>query len=143
MKSFIGSDPGGAREWVLVDAADKPLGRLAVAVSNVLRGKHRPTFTPHVDGGDFVVVINAAKVKLTGRKEQQKIYQRFTGFRDGRKTMTAEQMRARHPENMLRFAVQGMLPGNRLSHRIMRRLRICAGGEHPYQAQKPKAVELL
>ena len=143
MKSYIAKDPKDSREWLLVDAADKPLGRLAVAVAKVLRGKHRPTYTPHVDTGAFVVVINAAKVRLTGRKEQTKVYQRFTGFRSGRKTMTAAQMRQRTPERMLHLAVQGMLPGNQLSRGMLRRLKICAGAEHPHAVQNPKAVELL
>ncbi len=143
MKSFLPKDPGANREWILVDAADKPLGRLAVAIANHLRGKHKPTFSPMVDTGDFVVVVNAEKVKLSGSKEQKKIYEKYTGWRAGRRTMTAEQVRARDPKRMIEQAVFGMLPGNHLCRRMMTRLKIFVGPEHAHAAQKPKAVELV
>lgn len=143
MKSFLPKDPGANREWILVDAANKPLGRLAVAIANHLRGKHKPTFSPMVDTGDFVVVINAEKVKLSGTKEQKKIYEKYTGWRAGRREMTAEQVRAREPKRMIEQAVFGMLPGNHLCRRMMTRLRIFVGPEHTHAAQKPKAVELI
>ena len=143
MKSFIAKNPGAAREWVVVDAADKPLGRLAAKVADVLRGKDKPTFTPHVDSGSFVVVINAQKVKLTGRKEDQKIYQHYTGYRSGLKETPASVMRERHPERMIELAVRGMLPKNKLSRKILRHLKVYVGAEHPHEAQGAKAVELV
>lgn len=143
MKSFLPKDLGANREWILVDAADKPLGRLAVEIANHLRGKNKPTFSPMVDTGDFVVVINAEKVKLSGSKEQQKIYQTYTGWRAGRRTMTAEQVREREPKRLVEQAVFGMLPGNHLCRRMMKRLRIFVGPEHTHAAQKPRAVELI
>jgi large subunit ribosomal protein L13 len=143
MKSFIAKNPGVAREWVVVDAADKPLGRLAAKVADVLRGKDKPTFTPHVDSGSFVVVVNAQKVKLTGRKEDQKIYQHYTGYRSGLKETPASVMRERHPERMIELAVRGMLPKNKLSRKILRHLKVYAGAEHPHEAQGAKAVELV
>ena len=143
MKSFIAKNPGTAREWVVVDAADKPLGRLAAKVADVLRGKDKPTFTPHVDSGAFVVVVNAKKVKLTGRKNDQKIYKHYTGYRSGLKEVPAAVMRERHPERMVELAVRGMLPKNNLSRKIMRHLKVYAGAEHPHEAQAPQTVELV
>lgn len=142
MKSFLPKDPGTDREWILVDVAGKPLGRAAVLIANTLRGKMKPTFTPAVDIGDFVIVINADKVKLTGSKEKQKIYERYSGYRGGRRTFTAAAVRERHPERLIEQAVKGMLPGNHLCRRMMTRLKIYAGPEHPHQAQQPRTVEL-
>ncbi len=142
MKSFLPKDPGTDREWILVDVADKPLGRAAVLIANTLRGKMKPAFTPAVDIGDFVIVINADKVKLTGSKEKQKIYERYSGYRGGRRTFTAAAVRERHPERLIEQAVKGMLPGNHLCRRMMTRLKIYAGPEHPHQAQQPRTVEL-
>jgi large subunit ribosomal protein L13 len=143
MKSFLPKDPGVNREWILVDVAGQPLGRAAVVIANALRGKLKPTFTPAVDTGDFVIVVNAEKVKLTGSKENQKIYERYSGFRGGRRTFTAADMRERHPERMIEEAVAGMLPGNHLCQRMMPRLKIYAGADHPHQAQQPRKVELV
>ncbi len=143
MKTFLPQDPGVGREWLLVDAAGKPLGRLAVAIANALRGKNKPSFAPSVDTGAFVVVVNAAQVKLTGSKETDKMYQRYSGWRGGRREMPAAAMRARHPERMLTQAVHGMLPGNHLCRRMLRRLKIYAAAEHPHQAQQPRKVELI
>lgn len=143
MKSFLPKDPGANREWILVDAAGKPLGRLAVEIANRLRGRHKPTFSPMVDTGDFVVVVNAEKVALSGSKEQKKIYQKYTGFRGGRTTMTAEKVREREPKRLIEQAVFGMLPGNHLCRRMMTRLKVFVGPEHNHQAQKPKAVDLV
>ena len=143
MKSFLPKDPGVNREWILVDVAGKPLGRAAVVIANALRGKLKPTFTPAVDTGDFVVVVNAEKVKLTGSKENHKIYERYSGFRGGRRTFTAADMRERHPERMIEEAVAGMLPGNHLCQRMMPGLKIYAGADHPHQAQQPRKVELV
>ena len=139
MKTFVPKDPGDKRRWLLMDAADKPVGRLSVTIANALRGKDRPTYAPEIDTGDFVVVINAAKVKLTGNKEEQKIYQSYSGWRSGLKLQTAAQVRARFPERIIKHAVKGMLPKNRLAARMMRRLKVYANGDHPHEAQKPIA----
>lgn len=140
MKTFIPKDPGTNRRWVVVNAEGKSLGRLAVQIANALRGKDQPTFTPWVDTGAFVIVVNAEKVKLTGNKETQKIYQHYTGYRSGLYETTAEQMRAKHPDWMIKKAVEGMLPGNRLARGMMARLKVYAGPEHKHAAQCP--VEL-
>jgi len=141
MKSFVARDPGTDRKWLIVDAQDKPLGRLAVRIADVLRGKDAPTYTPHVDTGAFVVVINAEKVKLTGNKEEQKVYQRYTGFRSGLKETTAAGMREHHPDQMVRLAVRGMLPKNNLGRKVLRRLKVYTGEEHPHKAQNPTPME--
>lgn len=142
MKTFLPKDPGVNRDWIVVDVAGKPLGRAAVIIANALRGKCKPTFTPAVDTGDFVIVVNAAEVRLSGTKESKKIYQRYSGFRGGRKTFTAAEMRATHPERMIEEAVSGMLPGNHLCRRMLTRLKIYAGADHPHQAQQPRQVAL-
>lgn len=141
MKTFLPKDPGVNREWMLFDVAGQPLGRAAVTIANALRGKLKPTFTPAVDTGDFVIVVNAAQVRLTGSKENQKIYQRYSGFRGGRRTFTAANMRERHPERMIVQAVSGMLPGNHLCRRMLTRLKVYPGAEHPHQAQQPRRIE--
>jgi large subunit ribosomal protein L13 len=143
MKTFVPKDPGDNRAWFLVDAAGKPLGRLAAKIADVLRGKNKPVFTPHVDTGEFVVVINAEKVVLTGRKEQQKVYRRYSGHRGGLKETRASVLRERHPERLLQHAVRGMLPKNKLSRTMFRRLKVYAGDRHPHEAQRPESVELL
>ncbi len=143
MKTTLPKDPGDNRDWLLVDAEDKVLGRLAVEIANALRGKDKPTFTPHIDTGAFVVVINAEKVKLTGRKDEQKIYQRYTGWRSGRKEETAAAVREQHPDRMIMLAVKRMLPQNRLSRQMFKRLKVYAGSEHPHEAQNPRQVELV
>ena len=143
MKKSLPKDPGNNRAWFLVDAKDKPLGRLAVKTANILRGKNKATFTPHMDTGDFVVVINADKVKLTGRKEQQKTYKRYSGFRGGLKETKASVVRERHPERLIELAVKGMLPKNNLSRKLFTRLKVYAGEQHPHTAQNPRKVELL
>jgi large subunit ribosomal protein L13 len=140
MKTFVPIEKDIKREWVLVDAANKPLGRLAVMVANTLRGRTKPTYTPNVDTGDFVVVINAKKVVLTGRKEDTKSYQRYSGYRDGLKHTTVPMMRERHPERMVEFAVKGMLPKNNLARDMFKRLKVYSGTDHPHAAQAPKAV---
>jgi large subunit ribosomal protein L13 len=141
MKSFVAKDPGPNRDWLLVDAADQPLGRVAVKIADALRGKDKPTFTPHVDTGDFVVVINAEKVKLTGNKEENKVYRRYSGWRSGLKETKASVMRERHPDRMIRQAVRGMMPKNTLSRHAARRLKVYAGPEHPHEAQNPQKVD--
>lgn len=130
------------RNWVVVDAAGVPLGRLASEVAVLLRGKHKPQFTPHVDTGDFVIVINAEKVVLTGNKEEQKIYYRHSGWPGGLKMITASEMRKKRPERLVELAVKGMIPKNRLGRQQLKKLKVYAGPEHPHQAQQPKKWEL-
>jgi large subunit ribosomal protein L13 len=128
------------RRWFVLDADGVVLGRLATRVANLLRGKGKPSFTPHVDCGDFVIVINAAKVKLTGKKESGKIYHHHTGFPGGVRSIRAEEVRARHPERLIERAVAGMLPKNRLSRALATKLKVYAGAEHPHQAQQPEPL---
>ena len=127
------------KKWRVVDAAGVPLGRLASEVAAIIRGKNKATYTPHLDSGDFVIVINAAKVKLTGKKWSQKLYYRHSGFPGGLKTFTADVVRQRHPERLIQKAVHGMLPYGALGHQMRRRLKVYAGAEHPHQAQQPQA----
>lgn len=135
-KTYIPTNPGTARSWYLVDATDKPLGRLAVNIANTLRGKNRPSYSPSVDLGDFVIVVNAEKVRLTGRKMEQKEYQRYSGYRDGLKRFSAETMLEKHPDRVILDAVWGMLPKNVISRKMMTRVKVYRGGEHPHAAQK-------
>ena len=141
-KSYRAPDPGENRPWFIIDAADKPLGRLAVVVANKLRAKDKPSFDPSVDAGAFVIVTNAALVKLTGSKEEKKEYQRYSGFRGGRKTFTAAEMRASHPDRMIKEAVWGMLPKNNIARKMMTRLKVFAGAEHTHAAQKPVEINI-
>ena len=142
MKTSLPKESEIQRSWYVVDAAGQPLGRLAVKIANILRGRNKATFTNHIDTGDFVVVINAKDVKLTGSKDTKKVYQRYTGFRSGNKTTTVAMMRERHPDRMISKAVEGMLPGNHMSLKIIKRLKVFAGAEHSHAAQNPKVVEL-
>ena len=141
-KSYRAPNPGDKRQWFLIDAKDQPLGRLAVVVANKLRAKDLPTFDPSVDAGAFVVVINAAQVKLTGNKEELKTYERYSGWRNGRKEFTAAQTRAKHPETIINEAVWGMLPKNNIARKMMTRLKVFAGAEHNLAAQKPVEIKL-
>ena len=143
MKTFVPKDPGDNRAWLLVDARDKVLGRLATKIADILRGKNKPTFMPHVDTGDFVIVINADKVKLTGKKNEQKIYQRYSGYRGGLKEIKASVIREQHPDRLIKLAVKGMLPKNNLSRKMFTRLKVYAGDQHPHAAQNPQIIELL
>lgn len=142
MKTTILKEQDVKRTWLLVDASDKTLGRLAVKLADMIRGRNKATYTPHVDGGDFVVVINARKVRLTGSKEEQKVYWSFSGHRGGYKRVLAARMRERHPERMIYRAVKGMLPNNRLARTSFKRLKVYPGAEHPHAAQKPAQVEI-
>jgi len=142
MKTTLPKDPGADRAWYLVDAQEMPLGRLAVKIAGMLRGKNKVSFSPQVDQGDFVVVINADKVKLTGRKNETKIYQRFSGFRSGLKETTAAVMRDKHADRMIKQAVEGMLPGNHLGRKMARRLKVFVGGAHSHTAQNPVKVDV-
>jgi large subunit ribosomal protein L13 len=128
-------------KWYVVDAQDAVLGRLATTVAARLRGKHNPLFTPHVDTGDWIVVINADKIRLTGRKWDQKNYYRHSGFMGGLKTITARKLMEKRPEDLIRFAVKGMLPKNRLGRQIFKKLKVYSGNQHPHEAQKPEVLE--
>lgn len=142
MKTFVANEAELDKKWYLVDAQDKVLGRLASQIASRLRGKHKPVFTPHADTGDFIVVINAEKVSMTGSKGTNKVYYRHTGHIGGLKEITAEKLLAKKPEEVLRLAVKGMLPKNSLGRRQLRKLKIYAGPEHPHEAQKPEKLEI-
>jgi len=137
MKTISAKFSANDRKWVLMDAENQILGRLATQVAMRLRGKHLPNFTPHVDVGDFVVVVNAEKIRLTGNKWGQKIYYRHSGYMSGLKETTARKMNQEKPEHMIRLAVRGMLPKNRLGRSLLKKLKIYRGGEHPHEAQQP------
>lgn len=128
------------RQWWVIDAKDQILGDVAVTAANILRGKTKPTFTPHVDTGDFVVVLNAAEVRVSGKKEQQKIYTSKAGYIGNQKIENVERVRARRPELLIERAVKGMVPHNRLGRAILGKLKIYKGSEHPHEAQNPKSV---
>ncbi|MFP6645164.1 MAG: 50S ribosomal protein L13 [Candidatus Latescibacterota bacterium] len=128
------------RQWFVVDAEGKTLGRLASQIAHVLRGKHKPTYSPHMDLGDHIVVINAEKIRVTGRKAEQKVYYRHTGYPGGLRTTTYEDMLGKHPERILRIAVKGMLPNNILGRQMFKKLRVYAGPEHEHAAQQPQAL---
>lgn len=142
MKTFSAKAQEIERKWYVIDAAGKPVGRVAERVANVLRGKTKPLFTPHVDCGDFVVVINAEKAVFTGGKEQLKTYHTFSGYFGGEKIETAAQRRARKPELLIERAVKGMVPRNRLGRAILKKLKVYAGEDHPHAAQQPAALDL-
>jgi large subunit ribosomal protein L13 len=131
------------RNWIVVDAENQVLGRLASQVATRIRGKHLPTFSPHVDVGEFVVVINADKVKLTGDKWNQKTYYRYSGYMGGLKSTTARKLIQEKPDRMIRMAVWGMLPKNRLGRKLIGKLKVYAGAEHPHEAQQPEAFKLI
>lgn len=130
------------RQWYVIDAGGQVLGRVATRAANLLRGKGRPDFTPHVDCGDFVVVVNAAQVRLTGAKEADKRYYRHSGYPGGISSMPASDMRQRHPERLVRMAIEGMLPKNRLGRQLASKLKVYQGDDHPHQAQQPQVVDL-
>jgi len=142
MKTFVAKEQEVHKKWFLVDAENKILGRLAAQIAVRLRGKHKPIFTPHADTGDFVVVVNADKVELTGRKWDTKIYYRHSGYLGGLKQISAKKLIEKKPEDVLRFAVRGMLPKNSLGRRQLKKLKIYAGPEHPHQAQQLEALEI-
>jgi len=130
------------RKWYIVDAENKVLGRLAVEVAKVLRGKNKPEFTPHVDTGDFVVITNAHKIDLTGQKFDQKYYLRYTGYIGGQKKTTVKEMLTKHPERIIEHAIKGMIPKNKLGRQVIKKLKIYASDEHPHEAQKPIKLEV-
>ncbi len=142
MKTYSQKSSDVSRRWVLFDASELPLGRLATEIANYLTGKYKPTYTPHIDGGDYVVVINATQTIVTGRKETDKVYYRHSGFPGGIKDATLKEVRERFPERIIEAAVKGMLPKNKLQAERLKRLRIFAGSEHTHAAQTPEKVEV-
>ena len=142
MKTFIAKNETVQRDWYVVDAEGKTLGRLAAELARRLRGKHKPVYTPHVDTGDYLVVVNAEKITVTGNKLQDKMYHRFTGYVGNLKTESLAQALERHPERVLEIAVKGMLPKNTLGRAMYRKLKVYAGPNHPHTAQQPQPLEL-
>lgn len=140
MKTYSAKAESVVRDWYVVDAADKTLGRLASFVANRLRGKHKPEFTPHVDTGDYIVVVNADKIRVTGNKAEGKIYYHHTGYPGGIHGRSFVEMMAKSPERVFRLAVRGMMPKNRLSRAMLGKLKIYSGSEHPHAAQQPKPL---
>ncbi len=142
MRTWVPGEGDIERKWFVVDATDLVLGRLATRVASVLKGKHRAEYTPHADCGDHVIVINADKVRVTGRKESDKIYYRHSGYAGGLKETTLAEQRERHPDRIITLAVKGMMPKTPLGRSMMKKLRVYAGGEHPHGAQQPTALEI-
>ncbi len=139
-KTYLPSVEAIERDWYVVDAAGQHLGRLATEIARIIRGKHKPTFTPHLDTGDFVIVLNAEKVVVTGRKTDQKLYRRHSGRPGGMKVETFRQLQQRIPERIIETAVRGMLPKNRLGRQLFNKLKVYAGNQHPHQAQQPQPL---
>ena len=137
-EAFFQKKEGITRQWVLIDAEGQVLGRLATNVANILRGKNKPIYTPHTDCGDYVVIINADKVVMTGKKMRDKIYDRYTGWMGGYKTQTARELMEKHPTKIIELAVKRMLPKNKLNESIFKKLKVYAGSEHPHKAQLSK-----
>jgi large subunit ribosomal protein L13 len=135
MKTYSPKAKDIEREWWVIDAADKTLGRIATQVANLLMGKHKPIYAPHIDTGDYVVVINAAKVKVTGQKAEQKIYYRYSGYPGGLKSPSFKELFSKDPSRVMELAVKGMLPNNRLGRAMFKKLKVYSGNEHPHQAQ--------
>src|SRR6187401_2363603 len=142
MKTFSAKPEEVRRDWFVVDATDKVLGRLAAEVARRLRGKHKPEFTPHVDTGDYIVVVNAEKLRVTGNKAKDKIYYRHTTYPGGIFSTSFEKLQGKHPERVLQMAVKGMLPKGPLGYAMLRKLKVYAGATHPHSAQQPKALEI-
>ena len=140
MKTYSPKSQDIERKWYLVDAKNQVLGRLASNVARILRGKHKAIFAPHVDVGDHVVIVNAEKIRVTGKKAQQKRYKRYSGYPGGLKETVYEEMISKHPERILEHAIRGMLPKNRLGRQMIKKLRIYTGGEHPHEGQQPEAL---
>jgi large subunit ribosomal protein L13 len=138
MTSFIAKPHEVERKWYVIDAEGKTLGRLATEAASILRGKKKPIYTPHVDTGDYVIVVNAEKVAVTGKKRKQKIYKRHSGYPGGLKEITFEKLQAKHPEEIIRHAIKGMMPNGRLGRQMYKKLKVFAGPEHDHAAQKPE-----
>jgi large subunit ribosomal protein L13 len=141
-RTYVATPATAERNWIIVDATGQTLGRLATQVADALRGKRKPEYTPHCDTGDFVVVINAEKIHVTGNKRSEKRYYRHSGYPGGLKVRTFEEMMARRPEEIIRIAVKGMLPRNRLARKQITKLKVYAGPDHPHVAQKPQPMEI-
>ena len=142
MRTYVPKESEISREWVVMDAADQVLGRLATEVARILRGKHKPDYTPYLDTGDFVVIVNAERVHLTGAKLDDKVYYRHSGRPGSLKSETARERLDKHPERVIQAAVWGMLPKNRLGRKLLRKLKVYSGPEHPHDAQQPKTLTL-
>jgi large subunit ribosomal protein L13 len=142
MKTYVAKPTDRERNWLVVDATGQTLGRLATQIADALRGKRKPEYTPHIDTGDFVVVVNAEKISVSGKKRTDKRYYRHSGYPGGLRSRTFEEMQARRPEEIIRLAVKGMLPRNRLARRQITKLKVYAGPEHPHVAQNPQPMEL-
>ncbi len=142
MKTVSAKKETVRRDWYVVDATDKVLGRIATEIANRLRGKHKPEYTPHIDTGDYIVVVNADKVRVTGKKVTDKMYFRHTGYPGGIKETSFGKLMETHPERAIEIAVKGMMPRNKLSRAMLGKLKIYAGGAHPHTAQQPKPLEL-
>lgn len=142
MKTFSAKPAEVQRDWFVVDASGKTLGRLASEIARRLRGKHKPEYTPHVDTGDYIVVVNADKVRVSGNKETDKLYHRFTGYVGNLKTEPLDKLRARAPERIIERAVKGMLPRNPLGRQMFRKLKVYSGPEHQHQAQQPRQLDI-
>lgn len=138
MKSYIAKPAEVERKWYVIDAEDKTLGKIAAEVASILRGKKKPIYTPHVDTGDYVIVINAEKVRVTGKKEEQKIYKSHSSYPGGLKETTLRELRAKKPEEIIRHAVKGMMPKGKLGRQMFKKLKVYAGPEHPHTAQNPE-----
>jgi large subunit ribosomal protein L13 len=143
MKTYVATPATRERNWLVVDASGKTLGRLATQIADALRGKRKPEYTPHVDVGDFVIVVNAEKITVTGNKRAEKRYYRHSGYPGGLRSRTLEEMLDRRPEEVIRLAVKGMLPRNRLGRAQLRKLKVYAGPDHPHVAQKPEPMEVV
>ncbi|NJL57461.1 50S ribosomal protein L13 [bacterium] len=141
-KTYVPPQTSLERNWYVVDAADQRLGRLASEIAMILRGKNKPTYTPHLDTGDFVIVVNAEKVSVTGKKSSQKLYRRHSGRPGGMKTETFAKLQARVPERIIEQAVKGMLPKNTLGRQLFTKLKVYVGPEHPHEAQKPETLQI-
>lgn len=142
MKTYYAKPQEVEREWVLIDAEDQVLGRVATKAATILKGKHKPQYTPHVDTGDFVIVVNADKIRVTGAKTTDKVYSRHSGFPGGLKQETFEEAMAKHPERVIEHAVKGMLPKNTLGRAMGKKLKVYAGPDHPHTAQNPRKIEM-
>ena len=142
MKTYVATPAERERNWFVVDATGKTLGRLATQLADTLRGKRKPEYTPHCDVGDFVIVVNAEKISVTGNKREQKLYYRHSGYPGGLRARTLAEMLERRPEEVIRLAVKGMLPRNRLARQQLRKLKVYAGPDHPHTAQKPEPLEV-
>ena len=142
MKTYVATPESRERNWLVVDATGKTLGRMATQIADALRGKRKPDYTPHIDVGDFVVIVNAEKISVTGNKREEKRYYRHSGYPGGLKTRTLNDMLERRPEEVIRLAVKGMLPRTRLGRAQLRKLKVYAGPDHPHAAQKPEPMEV-